>query len=171
MKRIQSEYSENGITYWPSYEAGRIGLIFFSVLGTLFIATSILALLDNPSRETRSGILIALPIVVIALCATLRFVYRAMQIKFVVSDAGIAYFENTAVPKTQISWEDVTGIYFEQELWHGRKSCKIILNEALYPAHLTKDGCVFILPVYSVDTQILLKFIPNHLWKNHPWYS
>lgn len=170
-KRFQSEYSKNSITYCPAYEAGRIGIIFFSILGTLALATSVWTLLDNPSRETRLGILAVLPIIVIALCATLRYIYRAMQIKFVVSDKGIARFKNDTVLEIQIRWEDVTAIYFEQELWHGRKSCRIVLNEALHPGLHEKDGCVFILPVYSVDEQKLQKFIPDYLWRNHPWRS
>ena len=47
MKKIQAEYFENSITYWPTYEVRIIALI---VLGTLFIATSIWVLLDNPSK-------------------------------------------------------------------------------------------------------------------------
>ncbi len=53
MKRFRTQYSENSITYWPSYEAGVIGIIFLVVLGTLFVTTAIWTLLDNPSKKDR----------------------------------------------------------------------------------------------------------------------
>ena len=34
MKRFQTEYSENSITYWPFYEAGKIGIIYL-ILGNV----------------------------------------------------------------------------------------------------------------------------------------
>ncbi len=170
MKKFQTEYSENRITYWPSYEGGRIGIILFFVVGTLFIATSIWTLSDNPSRETRLEIQVALPIVVVALCAVFCFILRTMHTKIVVSNAGIEYFKNNDATEKRINWEDVSAVYFSQELWYGRKSCRIFLHKTLTQKPYEKDKCDFVLPVCSVDEQKLLQLIPDNLWKNNPWY-
>ena len=171
MKRFQTEYSENSITYWPAYEAGKIGMIFLVVLGTLFIATSIWALLDNPSRKTSLEILVAFPLVVVALCSAFSFVFRTMHTKIVVSKEGIGCFKSIVAVEKQISWKEVSAVYFSQDPWYGRKSCRIYFYKSLSPKLHEKDTCDFVLPVASVDEQKLLQLIPNHLWKNNPWYS
>ena len=112
MKRFQTEYSENSITYWPSYEAGKIGIISLIVLGTLFVTTAIWTLLDNPSRETRLETQVALPIVFLVLCVVLRYTYRTMHKKIVISNTGIVYFRNNVAVEKQIEWEDVESVYF-----------------------------------------------------------
>lgn len=171
MKRFQAEYSENSITYWPAYEAGKIGIIFFVVIGTLFIATSIWTLLDNPSRKTYLGILVAFPLVVVALCSVFSLILRTMHTKIVVSKEGIGYFKSNVAIEKQISWKEVSAIYFSQDLWYGNKSCRIVFNKSLSPKLHEKDICDFVLPVSSVDEQKLLQLIPNHLWKNNPLYA
>ena len=133
MKRFQAEYSENSITYWPAYEAGKIGIIFFVVIGTLFIATSIWTLLDNPSRKTYLGILVAFPLVVVALCSVFSLILRTMHTKIVVSKEGIGYFKSNVAIEKQISWKEVSAIYFSQDLWYGNKSCRIVFNKSLSP--------------------------------------
>ena len=40
MKQFQAKHSKDSITYRPSYEAGRIGIILFLLLGILFIILS-----------------------------------------------------------------------------------------------------------------------------------
>ena len=92
MKRFQAEYSETSITYWPIYEAGKIGRIFLVVLGTLFITTSILILLDNPLSATFWGILVIFPLVVAALYYAFSYISRTMYTKIVVSTEGIVFF-------------------------------------------------------------------------------
>ena len=169
MKQFQTKYSKDSITYWPSYEVGRIGIIFFLLLGILFIATSIWTLLDNTSRETRLELQVALPIVVVALCAMLRFVYRTMHTRIVVSNTGIEYFKNDNVAEKQISWGDVAAVYFIQEPWYGRKTCRIFLNNGASQNSCEMDKCDFVLPVNSVDERKLLQLIPDYLWKNNPW--
>lgn len=169
MKRFQTEYSENSITYWPAYEAGKIGIVFLIVLGTLFIATAIWTLLDNPSRETQLETQVALPIVVFVLCVVLRYAYRTMHKKIVVSNAGITYFKNNVAAEKQIGWKDIEAVYFSQELWYGRKSCRIFFKKITSQRPWEKDKCDFVLPVHSGDEQKLLQLIPNHLWKNNPW--
>ena len=86
MKRFPTEYSEKSITYWPAYEAGKIGIIFLVVLGTLFVTTAIWTLIDNPSRETQLETQVALPIVVFVLYVMLRYTYRTMHKKIVISN-------------------------------------------------------------------------------------
>lgn len=168
-KRFQIDYSENSITYWPAYDAGKIGFIYFVVLGLIFIATSIWILLDNPSSETRLEIQMAFPIVVLALCVVFGFIYRAMHVKIVVSDTGIEYFKNNVLAEIQISWEDISAVYFRQDLWYGRKSCEIFLKKTTSERPSEKGKCDFKIPVHSVDEQKLLQFIPRYLWKNNPW--
>lgn len=170
MKRFQTEYSENSITYWPVYEAGRTGILFFIVLGTLFVATSIWVLLDNPSRGTRLGTLAALSIVAVALYAIIRLISRVMDTKIIVSTKGIVCFKGDASIEEQISWENVSAVYFAQDSWYGRKSCRIHLKKASSSELHINDPCDFVLPVSSVDEKKLLQFVPSHLWKNDPWY-
>lgn len=171
MKRFQTEYSENSITYWPAYEAGKIGIIFLSVLGTLFIATAIWILFDNPSRETQLETQVALPIVVFVLCIVLRYTYRTMHTKIVISKAGIAYFKNNVAIEKRINWEEVSAVYFSQDPWYGRKSCRIFFKKISSQRPRELDKCDFVLPVYSVNEQKLLQLIPKSLWINNPWYS
>ncbi len=166
MKRLQAEYSENSITYWPAYEAGRVGIIALIVIGALFVITAIWTLLDDPSKETCIETLVALPIVVLALCVVLRYTYRIMHKKIVVSNKGIVCFRNNVAIEEQVSWEDVEAVYFCQELWYGRKSCRIFLKKP--SSHPLKKGgnCDFVLPIVSVEENKLFQFIPNNLWKN-----
>ena len=171
MKRFQTEYSENSITYWPAYEAGKIGIIFLVVLGTLFVTTAIWTLIDNPSRETQLETQVALPIVVFVLCVMLRYTYRTMHKKIVISNTGIAYFKNNVAAEQQIEWKDVEAVYFCQDPWYGRKSCRIFFSKTSSPKIHKKDACDFVLPVASVDEQKLLQLIPNHLRKNNPWWE
>lgn len=171
MKKFQTEYSENSITYSPAYEAGRVGTIMVLVLGSLFIATSIWTLLDNPSGETHLEIQVALPVVMVILCFILGFIFRTMRTKIIVSNKGIECFKNNVVAEKQIIWENVSAVYFCQELWYGRKSCKIFFKNTTHSEPNKKDKCDFVLPVCSVDEQKLLQFIPVHLWENKPWYS
>lgn len=51
MKRFEAKYSENSITYWPYYESGKVGIIYLTLIGTLFVGAAIWTLLDNPSRK------------------------------------------------------------------------------------------------------------------------
>ena len=171
MKRFQTEYLENSITYWPTYKAGRIGIILLVVLGLIFIATSIWTLLDNTSRNTRLEILMALPFVVLVLWVAFNFVVRTMQTKIVVSKEGIMRFQNNSAIEKQISWDDVSSVYFCQDLWYGTKSCRIYFTKTIHPKTNEKDSCDFVLPVNSVDEQKLLQLIPKCLWKNNPWYN
>ena len=171
MKRFQTEYSENSITYWPFYEAGKIGIISLVVLGTLFVTTAIWTLLDNPSRETRLETQVALPIVVLVLCVVLRYIYRTMHKKIVISNTGIVYFRNNVAVEKQIGWKDIEAVYFSQDLWYGRKSCRIFFKKQSSQIPREIDKCDFALPVNSVDEQKLLQLIPRYLWKNNPWCS
>lgn len=168
MKKIQAKYSENSIIYWPSYAAGRIGIIYLGVVGIPFIATLIWTLLDNPSNEARLETQMALPLVVIALCTVFSLIYRKMHTKIIVSSTGIEYFKNDNVAEKKIKWEDVSAIYFKQELWYGRKTCRIFLKNSGSLTFGKNNKCDFVLPVYSVDEQKLLQLIPDYLWKNHP---
>ena len=171
MKRFQTEYSENSITYWPAYEAGKIGIIAFIVLGSLFVTTAIWALVNDPSRETRLETLVALPIVVLALCVALRYTYRIMYKKIVISNTGIACFRNNVAVEKQFAWKDVEAVYFCQDPWYGKKSCRIYFKKISAPRIHKNDKCDFVLPIYSVDEENLLLLIPKCLWANNPWYS
>lgn len=171
MKRLQTEYSKNSITYWPAYEAGKIGIISLVVLGTLFVTTTIWTLLDNPSRETQLEVQVALPLVVFAFCVAIRYAYRVMHKKIVISNAGIASFKNNGEAEKQIVWKDIEAVYFSQELWYGRKTCRIFFKKITPQSPHEKDKCDFAFPVHSVDEQKLLQLIPKYLWKNDPWYG
>ena len=166
MKRGQAIYSEGKITYWPAYEAGKIGLIFLGGTGALFTATSLWILLDDPSRGTQRTILVLFPLIFVALYVAICFVLRAMRTKIVISKEGIEYFKNMDTIDKQIDWKDVGAVSFTQELWYGRKACQIFLSKAKAQSSRKKDECDFLLPVQSVDEQTLLQLIPEHLWKN-----
>ena len=168
MKRFQAEYSENSITYWPIYEAGKIGRIFLVVLGTLFITTFIMILLDNPSSATFWGSLVIFPLVVAALYYAFCYISRTMYTKIVVSTEGIVFFKNNNALEKQICWSEVLAVYFSQDPWYGRTSCRIFFNKDQPQEPSVKDKCDFVLPVSSVDEQKLLQVIPKYLWKNNP---
>ena len=168
MKRFQAESSENSITYWPFYEAGKIGRIFLVVLGTLFITTFILILLDNPSSTTFWGTLVIFPLVVAALYYAFSYISRTMYTKIVVSTAGIVFFKNNNAIEKQICWGEVSAVYFSQDPWYGRKSCRIFFNKEQPHDPSEKDKCDFALPISSVDEQKLQQLIPNYLWKKNP---
>ncbi len=170
MKRFKTEYSEKSITYWPTYEAGKIGIVFSSIIGTIFVATAIWTLLDNPSHGTQVITSVAIPVVVLVLCVVLRYLYRTVHIKIVVSDIGITYFKNN-IPEEKFEWNDIDAIYFYRDPWYGRKSCRILLKKGSSPKRNKKNACDFVLPVYSVDEQKLLQLIPHHLQKNDPRLS
>ena len=168
MKRFQAEYTENSITYWPTYEAGKVGIIALIVLGTLFIATSIWVLLDNPSKTTALEIVVAFPLVVFVLYLTTRYLSQMMYSKIVVSAEGIVYFKDSVASKKQISWSEVLGVYFHQDPWYGRKTCRIFFKKEQAHEPREKDRPNFVLPISSVDEQKLQQLIPNDLWGNNP---
>ena len=168
MKKFQAEYSENSITYWPTYEAAKVGMIALTVLGTLFIVTSIWALLDNPSKTTASEIVVAFPLVVLVLYLAARYLSRMMYSKIVVSTEGIVYFKDSIARKKQISWSEVLGVYFHQDPWYGRKTCRIFFKKEQAHEPREKDRPNFVLPISSGDEQKLQQLIPNDLWGNNP---
>ena len=169
MEKIETEYSDTRIIYWPSYEAGKIGIVFFSVLGAMFIAISLWTLLDNITIGTQLEIIVAIPVVVIAWWISCKFILRKMYVKIVVSNTGIVYSNNYTKEEKQISWGEISAVYFSQEHWHGRKSCRIYLKKAAPQPPREKESCDFVLPVASVDEKKFLQFIPNYLWTNDPW--
>jgi hypothetical protein len=138
------------------------------VLGTLFITTSILILLDNPLSATFWGTLVIFPLVVAALYYAFSYIFRTMYTKIVVSTEGIVFFENNNAIEKQICWGEVSAVYFSQDPWYGRKSCRIFLNKEQPHEPSEKDKCDFALPISSVDEQKLQQLIPNYLWKNNP---
>lgn len=168
MKKFQAEYSENSITYWPTYEAGKIGIIALMVLGTLFIATSIWVLLDNPSKETALETVVAFPLVVLVLYFATRYLTRMMYSKIVVSTEGIVCFKGSVASKKQISWSEVSAVYFHQDPWYGRQSCRIFFKKDQFQESCEKDRPDFVLPISSVDEQKLQQLIPAYLWNNNP---
>lgn len=168
MKQLQAEYSDNSITYWPTYEAGKIGRVFLVVSCILFVATSLCLALGNSTRATRLGILLVFPFVMTTFYYALSYVSRIMHMKIVVSSEGIAHFKSKTTIEKQIGWEDVTAVYFFQDPWYGRKSCRIYLKKAQSPRISEKDKCDYVLPVNSVDERKLLRLIPSCLWKNNP---
>ena len=171
MKQNRIEYSNNRIVYWPFYEAATVGVIYLLVIGALFIAASIWMLLDNPSSETNLGIQLIFLLGVVALCTTFRFVSRRMHTRIIISNEGIRYKNGNFQVEKQIRWDDVSLVYFCQEHWYGTKACKIFYKTTLSYEHHKKYKCDFLLPVYDVDEQKLLRFIPNYLWGNKPWHS
>jgi len=168
MKRFQAEYSENSITYWPIYEAGKIGKIFLFMLGALLIATFILILLNNPSSATFWGIMVILPLVVAALYYALSYISRTMYTKIVVSTEGIVFFKNNNAIEQQRCRGEVSAVYFSQDPWYGRKTCRIFFKKEQVHEPCEKDRPNFVLPISSVDEQKLQKLIPNDLWGNNP---
>ena len=168
MKRFRAEYSENRIAYWPTYEAGKIAKIFIVLVGAVFIATSILVLLDNSSRITQVEIMVALPLVIVSFLCAFIYISRIMYTKIVVSAEGIVSYKSNGVIEKQISWGEVSAVYFSQDHWYGRTSCWIYLDKAHESMYEEKDKCDFVLPVSFVDEEKLLQVIPNHLWKNRP---
>ena len=168
MKRFQTEYSENSITYWPTYKAGKIGRIFCVVLSVVYITTSIWIVFGNSTRATRLGVLLVSPFVIAAFHYAFSFISRTMYVKIVVSIEGIMHFKNKTTIEKQIKWEEVSSVYFCQDPWYGRKSCRIYSNEMQSPKLDKKHTCDYILPVHSVDEQKLLRLIPSYLWKNKP---
>ena len=171
MKIIQTEYSENSVTYWPVYKEGKIGIILSAIFGMLCVALGILILLDNSSKGTKLTILAALLIVIFVLLVGIRYIYRIMYMKIIVSDTEITYCKNNTADKKQILWENVESVYFNQDLWYGRKSLKIFCRKSENQKSAEKDICDCVLPVNAVDEQKLLQLIPNHLWKNQPWWA
>jgi len=169
MKKNMTVYSDNSITYWPFYEAGRIGVIYFLVIGIIFIAISLQTLSDNISKGTRLCIIVVIPVVVIALLVICSFIFRAMHKKIVVSNTGVEYSNKYTKSENKICWEEVSAVCFTQEHWYGRKSCKIFLKKKTFQKPQKNDKYDILLPVNSVDEQKLLQFIPEYLWKNNPY--
>ena len=91
-----------------------------------------------------------------------------MYTKIVVSTEGIVLFKNNVAIEKQISWCEVSAVYFSQDPWYGRKLCRIFFNKEQSHELREKDKCDFVLPISSVDEQKLQQLIPNYLWENNP---
>ena len=164
-------YSDNGITYWPCYAAGKALIILSSVCAVVFLLISLWTLLGNATAETQWKILISIPIVGIIWCMAYKISLRTMYTKIFISNTGVVYSNNRTNSKVQINWDDVIAIYFVQEQWYGRQSCKIYLKNTTCSMPQQNDPCDLVLPVSSVDKQKMLQVIPVHLQKNSPtWF-
>lgn len=173
MTRFDVEYSSDSITYFPSYDGGKYGIIFFSILGVMFISTALWTLFDNSTNETRLEAIIALPIVIVLLCSLCRFLFITMHNKIVISNISIVQSNRYTAKETIIHWEDVSGVYFREEHWHGtRRLCDIHLKAPAahaHNAHKRKNSSVFTLPVCFGDERKIIQFIPKGIWLNTPW--
>ena len=169
MKRFEAQYSENSITYWPYYESGKVGIIYLTLIGTLFVGAAIWMLLDNLSRETRIETQISLPTVLLLLCVAFYYIYRTMHVKIVVSDTGIKVFGKGVTIKKQIDWKDIQAVYFSQGLY-GRASLRLFVNKPPSQSYDKNNKCDFAISINSVDEKKLLQLVPKRLWANKPMF-
>ena len=165
MRQFEANCTDSSITYWPSYEAGKIGVIALSLLEVTLIADLLWALADKITVETRFGIIATVLISAAFYFLLCRFLIRRKYDQYVVSYVGIQYSNKYTKDIRQINWEDVSAVCFAQDRWFGRKSCRIHINKSFS----ADRPCDFILPVHSVNEQNLLQFIPDSLRKNNPY--
>ena len=168
MKRNETVYTNTSIEYWPSYEAGKIGIIYLSVLEAVFVAVSLWILLDGVLSTMHVMIFLAVVLSAVVYLTLLWFTRRMMVNRIKVTNIGIEIYSYLELRKS-IRWENVSVVLFHTDAWYGKKSCRIYLkrNNQIIPRNA--DPCDIVLPVFSVDEKKLLQLIPESLWKNNPW--
>lgn len=170
MKQSRTKYTEESVTYFPCYEAGKLGIIATTILGILAIAVFLLVLFGNYTSETVLFVMIASPLVILMLVLMLVGLIHQMRMKIVVSTDGIELFHGGNTPQKQVAWEDVSGVYFHKDGWYGREVCRIFLKSTFSLCSAGSSKCDFILPLYGAVLENILLLIPRHLWKNDPKY-
>ena len=69
--------------------------------------------------------------------------------------------------KIHIFWNDVAEIYIYQDPWRGMLFYKVFLINSQYSSASSKGQCDLLIPIYSVDADILHSFIPESILKSN----
>lgn len=162
-------YTKDSITYWPSHKYGRAFIAFIVTLWVAFFALSLWVLFDNTTMDTRVFIIILMISISIVSWMLYRLALRSMYVKVVVNDTEVVYNNFHSGEEWIVEWKKVNSVYFKEENWYGRKMCIITYETSGCEEFFEKKCCDFILPVFMVDENKLLQFIPKELWKNTPW--
>jgi len=170
VKHVETEYPD-AISYWPSLEAGKIGFLLVSILGFTFIINALWTLSDATTIGVKIKTIVVVSFAGIGLYMIFRKIYRAMYIQITISVDSIVIENKRTAFYRKISWEDVSEVYFHQENWFGRKTCRIYLKQDKMKEKKDFEASALVLPIFSVDENKLVEIIPKCLWKNHPWYS
>ena len=165
MSKYKAIYENNQIVYWPFF--GRcLGLIIFS--GIIIIIDIVAAFVCYSAMHNMSD-----KYFIITLCLIILFVFGCtlfFALHRMFMRVCVTYFDiiitNGNSKKIQISWKDVDAIYIYQNSWHGMLFYKVFLINSQYSS-VSKGQCDLLVPLYSVDTDILHKFIPKGILKSN----
>ena len=163
MKDYKAKYSDNGIIYWPSYEAGIVGVVFLLVSGSMLLVMFLITLFDNIATGIQQEIIIAIPAIIIIMLILLGFILKAMYVRIEISDIGITLSNSFTKTKISVKWQEVSDVNFCQEYWFGRKTCRIYLEKTDIQPNLNKRPCDLEIPIFSVNENKLLQFFQTHL--------
>ena len=149
MKKYKPSYCEKHIEYWPTHEVGVVGasLFCFLVVGFVFIAIEMF--FGRVSNQTRTGFIIALPIVITVLVMFYFSIKIALFTKITVTNEGFFITNQKTNKLKKFLWEDIAVVYFYQENWYGTKSYRIFLKREGSLSGSPK--CNYSLPINNVD--------------------
>ena len=165
MSKYKAIYENNQIVYWPFF--GRcLGLIIFS--GIIIIIDIVVAFVCYSAMHNMSD-----KYFIITLCLIILFVFAcalfcALHRMFM--KVCVTYFDiiitNGNSQKIQIFWNDVEAIYIYQNSWNGMLFYEVFLINSQYSS-VSKGKFDLLIPLCSVDANILHKFIPTGILKSN----
>lgn len=154
MKRHRPIYTEQRLTFWPSYPIDIICICFLLIL-EFFLA--VMTIWEIVEKSIPWLLIFALA----GVSALITVVIRAMFLKITVTNTGFIYENALTKYKNEVKWDESVAVRFDQEAWRGRKKCTVLLKKE-------SDQCRFVIPIDSIEIKRLLDLIPKELWENDP---
>lgn len=168
MKKYETIYSDTGVTYWPMYKAGKISIVYFSAIATVSVVLALWILFDNATTDSKIVAIVLAVVSAILLLIFYKYFLKTRYTKYSVTDTEVLFSNSYTKEEKQIKWQDVSAVYFKQDIWWHRKSCIITLKNSDCEKPNKKKLDDFVLPISMIDEKKLLQFIPKDLWQNNP---
>ena len=162
MKQRGAIYDENSITYWPNYTTVLGCMYLCSLMGAGFAVIAIVQIL-LPGVNNIVLPVLALVLSISCFCITVKI--NGFKEKKVVIDAnGITIFPKHPFEIFHISWEEVSEIKYEYQLWYGLESLRVTYKKAIATGPVEDSKYDYLrLSLRSVEQGKITELIPRSI--------
>lgn len=159
--KYTTQYGINCITYYPKYTAGKIAIVYFSILAVLSLSNALWALNLSGTQQSRIyGVilfsLLSIPFLLLTIVA-----YKTMFQKICICANSVEVSNIKTKHSIVIPWEDVDEVYIHIDRWKGRKYIKLILKKPIKKVMKTSKNNIFAVSIGDVSVAELEQYIPQ----------
>jgi len=161
VKKYNTIYNFDSITYWPYYAYSLTFAVFIVILSSAsFIIALSIMINDKPFDIWAVGILFFL-------CVGGGFslvpIFKLSTTKFHINYFGVSISSRIKNKNCCISWKDVYKICYRRDFYYGKDSC--IIYYKIRDITISDNAHAIALPLRSVHYSDLIKFFPKHIEK------